>query len=179
MSREPETESVRSVHGALVDFHNNLVAARFTDAGLYVTGFAALATGVFTAPHFAHWLAGLGLVLLLVVLILEGRTAHLLLNVTAQGLDLEGAHGLHLDTRGFFTLMKSQPVPLKLPILKKLPIPKWLITHTTALTLLFVSTGVFWLVILSPFSPTCTAEPPAASPTTSPSSTIPQLRQAP
>ncbi len=148
-----ECENLRTVFDAILDYHNNLVHMRFTVAGLYVAATGFLASSWFSSlgrqNSSAYLLIPvLGFILTLVCWLLEIRTYQLLDNLARMGRSIESMLGIG---KGFFALMKRQPLRPKYPFTKT-PLPaseetKRVISHSFGLSLLYGSILIFWFFI--------------------------------
>ncbi|HSN24191.1 MAG TPA: hypothetical protein VLS45_08510 [Methylomicrobium sp.] len=143
-------DAIKAAYAAIVAYHNNLVQARFTITGLFLTANGLLAGGFFQAgmsqlPKFA--LPALGLALAAICWMLEIRTYQLLENLGKRGLDLEDRLGMQKD-HGFFSLMDSQPIgPRLLPTRLRLRTSK-LFSHSRGFVLLYTVIALFWVYLL-------------------------------
>jgi len=144
----PENDR-KEVYRSVVDYHNSLVLMRFTVAGLYLAGSAFLINALFcnTQPWWGTKITVcfMGFVLTLIVFIIEVRTRCLLKNLGEFGIKIEekfkheslNVNGVEI--KGFFGLMKNQPI--------QPPFPK-IVTHSIGLYSLYIVFLLFWLAIL-------------------------------
>ena len=144
----PENDR-KEVYRSVVDYHNSLVLMRFTVAGLHLAGSAFLINALFCNNQ--QWggtkftVCFMGLVLTSIVFIIEVRTRCLLKNLGEFGIKIEEKfkhESLNVncvEIKGFFGLMKNQPI--------QPPFPK-IVTHSIGLYSLYIVFLLFWLVIL-------------------------------
>jgi hypothetical protein len=147
-------DDLRIVYDAIVDYHNNLVHMRFTVAALYLAASGFLAGALFSGTGWAGPKAAvpaLGLALSLIAWLREIRTYCLLENLAERGGQIEKQLQLG-GVGGFFDLMAHQPIPPRLPFVRK-RLPAWravryVVSHSLGLDLLYTSLTIFWLTIL-------------------------------
>ncbi len=129
----------KTVYTSIVDYHNNLVQARFTTASLVLAANGFLAVGYFqnckdTPPAD---IPIIGIIFAIIFVIVEIRTYFLLKNLGARGKELEKE--LNMKKYGFFDLMEKQPIGPKCYIFQRI------FTHSFALGLLYLLLGGFWI----------------------------------
>lgn len=149
-----DNNDVRVAYNAIVDYHNNLVQARFTVAGLVIAANGFLASAFFqssgsASPHIS--LPVLAILLAVICWLLEVRTYQLLENLATRGLCLE-KNSLDLkEDQGFFYLMEKQPIGSRLmPTHIKLPVNKvvqFLVSHRFAFSSLYLLICAFWIIV--------------------------------
>jgi len=142
MSDKKRKENLRTVYASIVDYHNNLVQARFTIVSLVLAANGFLAVGYFQNGNDTPLTAIpiLGIIFALIFGIVEIRTYILIKNLGERGKELE--QKLNIYDCGFFELMEKQPIGPKCPIFQRI------ITHSFAFGLLYFVLVVFWIYIL-------------------------------
>jgi hypothetical protein len=142
--------NIRAAYAALVSYHNVLVQARFTVAGLFLAANGFLINAYFQANTPSNIKPAIPILSLLVTWIcgiLEARTTQLLKNIGNRGKKLEKDIGLNInpdefskENQGFFSLMEHQDP--KIP-----PINKPFVNHKFGLSFLYVVIALFWVVL--------------------------------
>jgi hypothetical protein len=167
MSMQPE--DIRAEYAAIVSYHNALVTARFTVAGLLIAGSGFLASAVFkTELSFAAKTAGatLAMWLSLCVWVLELRSRALYRNIALRGVQIEHEKWSLVGSEwqdGFFsrqykTIPGEQspagPSSIDIPTVFGYRLPQRLarlITHSAGFDLLYGGSAVFWLAAAAYF----------------------------
>jgi uncharacterized membrane protein len=160
-SQSTETgNNLRAAYAAVLNYHNSLVQARFTVAGLVIAANGFLVSAFFQVDvhaAFRFLVPFLGMLIASICWLLEVRTTQLLENLWEQGKKIEESLGLYMD-RGFFYLMKNQYKnvrPRLLPFREdKLPEKcnlDCLVSHSVGLGLLYIVLSLFWLTMLFMF----------------------------
>jgi len=163
MSNSESTEkgnNLRAAYAAVLNYHNSLVQARFTVAGLVLAANGFLVNAFFQKnvhASFQFLVPFLGILIGLICWLIEVRTTQLLENLGEQGKRIEESLGLYKD-QGFFYLMKNQYkkfrprlLPLREERLPEKCAVKSLVSHSVVLGLLYIILSLFWLTILLMF----------------------------
>ena len=190
----PEVESVentRCEYAALQSYHDTIVNSRFTIAGLYVAGIGFMANAVFSKDATVGGrAAGSALAAWLTVClwVLEARSRAILASLANRAIEIENRvwglvgeswySGLHSRTykvppteaEASASPAPQHPGPDRPRVAwAKAPVPKplaWYVSHSWGFDLLYLGTGLFWLVTLvaslyAVFHPGSTSPSPA------------------
>lgn len=158
---ENENDNLRSAYDASVDYHNNLVQLQFTLAGLVFVANGFIVSEFLQPgkkPMLTNNIPMFGMVLSVIFLLLNKRTKQLLDNIGSRGLSIEKKLGFK-KSKGFFSLMKKQPLMPKIPFTKKSFPKNWffkcLFSHSFLLNLLYIGFILFWGYMLITFDNAC------------------------
>ena len=163
-------ESCKPAYDAMVSYHNSLIQARFTVAGLVLAANGFLVSAFFMKDVdviLRSFIPPLGMLIEFICWLLEMRTYQLLENLGKRGLIIEKEQfGIFDDDInkdfGFFSLMNRQydhdefkPVndgnkclPRLIPTkerLKEKSSLNLLVSHSVGIGLLYIALFVFWL----------------------------------
>ena len=137
--------NLRAMYKAIVDYHNQLAQIRFTVAGLHLA-----ATGILVSSWFGRSSAEqsypaiplIGLTITALCALMDVRTYQLLDNLGIRGGEIERELGIS-DARGFFALMRDQPMPARIRKRgKQLNLLR--VSHSFALGGLYAIILLFW-----------------------------------
>jgi hypothetical protein len=164
-------ENLRSEYAAIVSFHENLLTARFTIAGLYLTAVGVM-IGFFHSKDYGvatNVIVDIYAILITFCLwILEFRNRSLLDNITDRGIDIERNHwlkipkykyvgffsrqrGFESDSKGGYLRGVVPKPPVYLPKLFWGKVPKWFspfVSHSVGLDVLYLGSLVMWTLFL-------------------------------